>query len=86
MAIEKCDKVVINPLFGSGLQYKHRVSRFGLLSYTVLRNSLLIGLTTLILTSPLQVDAYSVNSYWGYGKPDITKIRLAAACMASKPG
>ena len=26
MAIEKCDKVVINPLFGSGLQYKHRVS------------------------------------------------------------
>ncbi|KAF6027096.1 KRIT1 [Bugula neritina] len=56
MAIEKCDKVVINPLFGSGLQYKHRV------------------------------DAYSVNSYWGYGKPDITKIRLAAACMASKPG
>lgn len=25
MAIEKCDKVVINSLFGSGLQYKHRV-------------------------------------------------------------
>ncbi|XP_067947183.1 krev interaction trapped protein 1-like [Watersipora subatra] len=55
MSIEKCDKVVINPLFGSGLQYKHRV------------------------------DAYSVNSYWGCGKPDITKIRLAAACMVSRP-
>jgi len=27
MAIEKCDKVVINSLFGTGLQYKHRVSQ-----------------------------------------------------------
>lgn len=54
MAIEKCDRVVINALFGSGLPYKPGV------------------------------DAYSVNKFWGMGKPDMTKIKLPPARMMNK--
>ncbi|XP_013381091.1 krev interaction trapped protein 1 [Lingula anatina] len=33
MAIEKCDIVVMNPLFGSGLPYKHKVDAFAINRY-----------------------------------------------------
>ena len=33
-----------------------------------------------------QVDAYSDNMYWGCGKPDLKKIRLAPACMTNRLG
>ncbi|XP_064646385.1 krev interaction trapped protein 1-like isoform X2 [Lineus longissimus] len=63
VALEKCDMVVINPLFGSGLPYKNK-------------DGSVVPFIPSRMSGHSMVDAFAINRFWKVGLPDYSKMKV----------
>lgn len=76
MSLEKADMCILNPLFGSDLQYTNRVRDYFFALLQKKHMCSLLGSFNSLLFCCLQVDKVIINPYFGLGAPDYSKIQI----------